>query len=68
MIQRVFILPEPCCFQRRDGLKSPMLLATLIGDKYILHIINEIISMMSLLRDTVYTYEYRHVGPLILLL
>jgi len=55
-------------FSEKGWTESPMLLATLMGDKYILHIINEIVSMMSLLRDTVYTYEYRHVGPLILLL
>ena len=34
---------------------------TLMGDKYLLHIINEIINMVSLLKDLLYTYEYREI-------
>jgi hypothetical protein len=30
-----------------------------MGDNYFLHIINEIVSMVDLLRDLVYTYKYR---------
>jgi hypothetical protein len=30
-------------------------------DKYPLHIINEIVSMVGLLRDLVYTYEYKDI-------
>jgi hypothetical protein len=37
-----------------------MLSAILIEDKYHLHIINEIASIIGLLRDLIYTYEYKH--------
>jgi hypothetical protein len=32
----------------------------LMRDKYLLHIINEIISIIDPLGDLIYTYEYRH--------
>jgi hypothetical protein len=32
----------------------------LMGDKCLLHIINKIINILSLLRNLVYTYEYEH--------
>jgi hypothetical protein len=57
MVQEVLIPFQSCHIQRREGLQSPLLSATLIRDKYLLHIINEIISMVSPLRDFVYTYE-----------
>jgi len=53
MIQRVFIPPEPCRFQRREGLKIPLLSTILMRDKYLLHIINEIVSMVGPSRDLV---------------
>jgi len=62
MVQGVFIPPEPCHFQRKERLKSPLLLVTLMRDKYILHIINKIRSMVDPLRDLIYTYEYKHDG------
>jgi len=40
------------------GLKSPMLPTTLIEDKYLLHIINEIVNMTCPLKNIVYTYQY----------
>jgi hypothetical protein len=39
-----------------------MLSTILIEDKYILHIINEIVSIIGLLGGLVYTYEYKHDG------
>jgi len=39
-----------------------MLSAILIEDKYLLYIINEITSIICLLKDLVYTYEYKHDG------
>jgi hypothetical protein len=38
-----------------------MLSTTLMRDKYLLYIINEIASMIDPLRDLVYTYEYREI-------
>jgi hypothetical protein len=38
-----------------------MLSTTLIKDKYLLYIINEIVSTIDPLRDLVYTYEYREI-------
>jgi hypothetical protein len=61
MVHGVFISPEPCRFQRRKGPKSSLLLVTLMEDKYSLHIINEIISMVDPLRDLLYTYEFREI-------
>jgi hypothetical protein len=61
MVEGVFIPTKPCCFQKREWLKSHLLLTTLIEDKYILHIINKIVSMIGSLKDLVYTYyEYKH--------
>jgi hypothetical protein len=39
-----------------------MLSTILIEDKYLLHIINEIVSIIGLLRELVYTYKYKHDG------
>jgi len=38
-----------------------LLLETLMGGKYLLHIIDEIINMVGPLRDIVYTYKYREI-------
>jgi hypothetical protein len=57
MVHGVFIHPKPCRFRRRGGLKSLMLSTTLMKDKYILHIIIEIVNMIDLLKDLVYTYK-----------
>jgi len=65
MVQVVLIPFQSCHIQRREGLESPLLSTTLIRDKYLLHIINEIISMVSPLRDYVYIYEYREIITLI---
>ena len=46
-------------FLEKKGLESSLLLTTLIGDNYFLHIINEIVSMIDLLKDLVYNYKYR---------
>ena len=35
----VFITPEPCHFQRREGLENPLLSVALMKDKYSLHIL-----------------------------
>jgi len=65
MVQWVFIPPEPWRFQRKKRLESPLLLVTLMGGKYLLHIINEIISMVGSFKDLVYTYKYREIITLI---
>ena len=39
-----------------------MLSAILIGDKYPLHIINDIVNMVGILSDIVCTYRYKHNG------
>jgi hypothetical protein len=57
MVHGVFIPPKPCRFRRRGGLKSLMLSTTLMKDKYILHIIIEIVNMIDLLKDLVYIYK-----------
>ena len=44
---RVFIPLEPCCFQRSEGLESSLFSTILTGDKYFLHVINEIASIYS---------------------
>ena len=61
MVQRVFIPLEPYRFQRMERLEIPLLSVILMRDKYPLHIINEITSMVGLLRDLVYTYEYKDI-------
>jgi hypothetical protein len=48
-----------------DKLESPLLSVILMGDKYPLHIIKEIVSMVDPLRDLVCTYEYRKIITLI---
>jgi hypothetical protein len=62
MVHGVFIPPEPCHFQRKERLNSPLLLAILMRDEGSLHIINKIGSMIDPLRDLIYTYKYRHDG------
>ena len=64
MVHRVFIPLEPYRFQRMERLERleiPLLSVILMKDKYPLHIINEIVSMVGLLRDLVYTYEYKDI-------
>jgi hypothetical protein len=61
MVQKVFIPLEPYRFQRMERLEIPLLSVILMRDKYPLHIINEIVSMVGLLRDLVYTYEYKDI-------
>jgi hypothetical protein len=39
-----------------------MLLMTLMRDKYPLHVINEIVSMVGPLKDLLYNYEYRKIN------
>jgi hypothetical protein len=46
-------------FSYKGRLQSPLLSATLMRDKYPLHIINETKSIVGPLRDLVYTYEYK---------
>jgi hypothetical protein len=58
MIHGVFIPPQPYRFQRKEWLKNPLLLVTLIKDKYLLYIINEIVSVIGPFRDLLYIYEY----------
>jgi hypothetical protein len=41
-------------------MKSSLFSATLMRDKYLLHIINEIVYMIGPFKDLIYTYEYRH--------
>ena len=38
----------------KKKLKNPLLSAISMGDKYLLHTINEIVSMVNLLRDLIY--------------
>jgi hypothetical protein len=56
---------KPCCFKRMERLESSLFSTTLIRDKYILHIINEIVSMVGHLRDLVYTNKYKEIITLI---
>jgi cellulose synthase/poly-beta-1,6-N-acetylglucosamine synthase-like glycosyltransferase len=67
IIQEVFIPREPCRFQRREWLKFPLFFTILMRDKYLLYIINEIISLINPLRDFIYTYEYKYNDLLYLL-
>ena len=41
MVEGVFIIPEPYCFDRVERSNSYFLLMTLMRNKYPLHIINE---------------------------
>jgi len=59
MVYEIFIPSKPCYFYSNKGLKSPMLSATLIRNKYFLHIINEIINIAGSLKNLVYTYKYK---------
>lgn len=54
MIQGVFIPFESCCFHKTKMSESPLLLVILMGDKYILHNINEIVSMVDLYRSYIH--------------
>jgi hypothetical protein len=56
MVEGVFLSPEPYHFQRREGLKSPLLSVILLRDKYPLHIINEMLSVVGPLKDLLYIY------------
>jgi len=57
---------EPCRFYKKEKLDSPLISMILIKKKYLLHIINEIISMISLLKDLIYTYnKYREIITLV---
>ena len=49
MVYDVFIPLDLYCFQKREGLKSPLLSMILMKDKYLLHTFNEIISIVGLL-------------------
>jgi hypothetical protein len=49
----------------KEELKSPLFFATLMEDKYLLHIINETLSIVGPLRDLIYTYKYRKIITLI---
>jgi hypothetical protein len=42
-------------------LKSPLFFVVLMRDKYLLHIINEIVSVVGLLKDLLYIYKYREI-------
>ena len=66
MVYEVFISHEPCRFQIKKRLESPILSSILLRDKYLLHIINKIVSMIGPLRDLVYTYKYRETITIIL--
>jgi len=55
-------ISEPCRFQRKERLESPMFLAILMGGKYLLYIINEIVNMVG---DLIYTFKYRKIITLI---
>jgi hypothetical protein len=57
---RVFIPPKPCCFQRSEGLENSLFSMILTGDKYFLHVINEIANIVGLLKNLIYTYKYKH--------
>jgi hypothetical protein len=57
----LYVLLEPYRFERRKGLKSSLLLVVLMKNKHLLHIINEITSMMGSLRDLLYIYKYREI-------
>jgi len=45
MVLELFIPVEPCRFNKKKGQESPLFLVTLMRNKYLLHIINEIVSM-----------------------
>ena len=53
MVHGAFISSEPCRFKKKK-LKNPLLSAISMGDKYLLHTINKIVSMVNLLRDLIY--------------
>lgn len=61
MVQEVFIIPQPYCFQKKKWLKDPLFWVTLIGDEHLLHIINEMVSVIGPFRNLLYTYEYREI-------
>jgi len=46
-------------------LENPLLLVILMRNKYLLRIINEIESIMGLLKDLIYIYKYRKIITLV---
>jgi hypothetical protein len=48
-------------FKKEEELESPLLLVALMKNKYLLHVINEMISMAGPLKDFVYIHEYRKI-------
>jgi hypothetical protein len=46
---------------KKEKPESPLLSATLMGGKNLLHIINKTISMSGPLRDLIHTYKYRKI-------
>jgi hypothetical protein len=46
-------------------LENPLLLVILMRNKYLLRIINEIVSIMGLLKDLIYIYKYRKIITLV---
>jgi len=63
MVQWVFISPIPYCFQRKKLLKGDLLLMTLMNDKYPLHIINEMISVVGFLRNFFISISIGRLSP-----
>ena len=62
MVQGIYIYSfEPCRFYKREGLKSHLLSTTLTRHIITPTYTNEIVNMVSLLRDPIYTYEYRKI-------
>jgi hypothetical protein len=64
-VQQVFIPLEPYCFSDKRKTKSPLLLTIIIGDVYLLHIINETVSILCPLKNLIYTYKYMKIIILI---
>jgi len=60
-----YLYPLNLVVFREEELKSPLFFATLMEDKYLLHIINETLSIVGPLRDLIYTYKYRKIITLI---
>jgi hypothetical protein len=46
-------------------LENHLLLVILMRNKYLLRIINEIVSIMGLLKDLIYIYKYRKIITLV---
>jgi hypothetical protein len=52
-------------FQIKKKTESPLLLTIIIGDVYLLHIINETVSILCPLKNLIYTYKYMKIIILI---